>query len=50
MSISPICEMCGKEINEFGALVFSPPDKNNTVKKHHICKDCYKKGVIKIKP
>jgi len=43
MSISPVCNMCGKKLNEFGALVFSPPTKSNVVKKYHICKSCFNK-------
>jgi len=39
--INPICDKCKKELNEFGALLFSPPDENNLVKKYHLCKDCY---------
>ena len=43
MSIKPICDGCKKELNEFGAILLSPPNKNNEVKKFHLCKDCYKK-------
>ncbi|TSC96393.1 MAG: Uncharacterized protein Athens101426_398 [Parcubacteria group bacterium Athens1014_26] len=42
MSISPICDKCKKELKDFGAILFGPPDKNNNVKKFHICKVCYK--------
>lgn len=45
MSIKPICDKCKKELQEFGAILFSPPDKRSKVKKHHICKKCYKKIV-----
>ena len=41
--ISPKCDLCGKELNDYGALLFSPPDEKNNVKKAHICKDCYNK-------
>ena len=34
--------MCGKELNDFGAILLSPP-KKNLVKKYHICKSCFKK-------
>lgn len=37
MAIKPVCDKCGKELTEFGAILFSPPDSNNTVKKFHIC-------------
>jgi hypothetical protein len=43
MSIKPLCCMCGFELKQFGALLFSLPDKKNWVKKHHICAKCYKK-------
>jgi hypothetical protein len=41
MPIKPKCDMCGMELNDFGGLLFSPPDANNTVKKYHICKECF---------
>lgn len=41
MVIDPICDKCGKQLNEFGAVLLSPPDKENNVKKFNICKDCY---------
>lgn len=41
MAITPRCDMCGKELTDFGALLFGPPDSANTVKKYHICKSCY---------
>jgi len=45
MAIKPICDRCKKELTEFGAILLSPPDRNNTVKKLHICKACYQKIV-----
>jgi hypothetical protein len=46
MSIQPICDFCHKELEDFGGLVFSPPeqqtlDTNQSVEKLHICKTCY---------
>lgn len=41
MAITPRCDMCEKELIDFGALLFSPPDPTNIVKKYHICKPCY---------
>ncbi|MFH1402269.1 MAG: hypothetical protein ABIG87_01420 [Patescibacteria group bacterium] len=41
MAIKPICDKCKKELTEFGAILLSPPDKNNKVKKFHLCKKCY---------
>ena len=43
MSIKPVCDKCKKELNDFGAILFSPPDSESRVKKFHICKECYKK-------
>lgn len=41
MAIKPKCNKCGEELDEFGAILLSPPDENNKVRKFHICKDCY---------
>ncbi|HSX15114.1 MAG TPA: hypothetical protein VLE72_04425 [Candidatus Saccharimonadales bacterium] len=41
MAIKPICDRCGKELTKFGAILFSPPDDRSTVKKLHVCVDCY---------
>lgn len=41
MSIKPICDFCKKELDAFGALLFSPPNDENEVKKFHVCKRCY---------
>jgi uncharacterized protein with PIN domain len=43
MAIKPLCDKCKKELEDFGALLFSPPDKEGNVKKFHICKECYHK-------
>lgn len=45
MAITPKCDKCGEELVEFGAILFSPPDEESTVKKFHICKSCYKEIV-----
>ena len=39
--IKPICDMCKKELDDFGALLFSPPERDGKVEKKHICKKCY---------
>ena len=39
--IKPICSLCRKELDDFGAIILSPPDNNHKVEKHHICKLCY---------
>ena len=41
MPIKPICDKCKEELNEFGAILLSPPDKDKKVKKFHLCKKCY---------
>ena len=41
--INPICDFCKEELEDFGGLLFSPPNENGFVKKFHICKDCYEK-------
>jgi len=41
MAIVPVCDKCKKELNQYGGLLFSPPDKNSVTKKWHLCKDCY---------
>ena len=41
MAIKPKCDRCRKELKEFGAILLSPPDKKNTVKKFHLCVLCY---------
>lgn len=38
--IKPACDFCGKELQDFGALLFSPP-KWRTVKKYHLCVKCF---------
>jgi hypothetical protein len=38
--IDPKCDRCGKSMTEFGALYFSPPDKDGRVTKKHICVGC----------
>ena len=42
MAITPICDKCGNKLNQFGGLIFSPPDNKGNVKKWHLCKKCYK--------
>ncbi|MBS3058642.1 MAG: hypothetical protein J4478_04550 [Candidatus Diapherotrites archaeon] len=43
MAIKPICDSCGKELDKFGALLFSPPDSGNIVRKFHVCVECFEK-------
>jgi hypothetical protein len=41
MAIKPTCDVCKKELKDFGAILLSPPNKKNIVKKFHVCKVCY---------
>jgi hypothetical protein len=43
MTIKPVCDSCKRELDDFGAILFGPPDSQNQVKKYHICKDCFEK-------
>ncbi len=43
MTIKPICDSCKKELNEFGAILLSPPNSENKVQKYHLCKECFEK-------
>ena len=46
--IKPKCDVCSLELQDFGAILLSPPDISGKVDKYHICKDCYKKIKKKI--
>lgn len=41
MAISPKCDRCGKELDQPGGLLFSPPDDNGMARKYHLCKACF---------
>ena len=41
------CDSCERELDELGALLFSPPDENNNCTKYHICVYCFQKPNIK---
>lgn len=41
MAIRPVCDKCNKELTEFGAILFSPPNSDSMVKKFHVCVSCY---------
>ncbi len=45
MAIRPICDFCKNELNDFGALLFSPPNEKSEVQKLHVCKQCYGKMI-----
>ncbi|MBU4082407.1 hypothetical protein KKB98_00425 [Patescibacteria group bacterium] len=48
MAIKPKCNKCKKELKKFGAILLSPPDKKDLVKKFHLCQFCYKEIVNKM--
>ncbi len=41
MALTPTCDICGKELTDFGAIVLSPPDEHGAVDKFHVCQACY---------
>jgi hypothetical protein len=53
--IKTLCNICSKELEKPGALIFGPPEESvdsdsyarTIVPKYHICEKCYKE---KIKP
>lgn len=46
MAIKPKCDKCKKELEDYGAILLSPPDDEEKVKKYHLCKECYKKIIM----
>ncbi len=42
------CDSCGNELDKPGALLFSPPFKDNTCVKFHICSKCYMDLMVKL--
>jgi len=47
--ISPACDFCKKELEDFGGILFSPPE-NGLVKKLHVCRACYSEIIKDLKP
>ena len=53
--IKPICDFCKKELEEPGAIVFSPPYRQykgeklpkDICVKLHMCRTCYKNIILK---
>lgn len=41
MPIKPICDSCQEELDEFGAILLSPPSADGRVRKLHLCVKCY---------
>lgn len=46
MALTPTCDICGKELTDFGAIVLSPPDEDGTVDKFHVCQPCYSGQIL----
>jgi hypothetical protein len=44
MSIAPVCDLCGAELKEFGAILLSPP-KGRRAEKLHACAACWKRKI-----
>lgn len=43
MALKLKCDACGHVLKEPGALVFSPPDQVDHVRKLHICIQCFER-------
>ena len=41
--IEPACHKCLKELEDYGAIVLSPPERDGRCDKYHICKKCWEK-------
>lgn len=37
LMIAPICDICGEDLKEFGAILLSPPDIDVCIKQHIFC-------------
>jgi hypothetical protein len=46
MGVQPRCGKCKKELQEFGAILLSPPKEDNTVEKVHLCRPCYDELIL----
>ena len=49
MAIRPLCDACQNELEEFGGILLSPPDRTNKVRKFHLCKNCYNDILVQMK-
>ena len=36
-----ICDRCGKELQQQGSLLFTPPNEKSETTKYHFCIECY---------
>jgi hypothetical protein len=39
--IAPRCNSCAADLDEFGGILLSPPDRDGKCKKFHLCTECY---------
>lgn len=44
-----ICDVCGTELDEPGAILLSPPDEVSSVIKAHVCRGCWDDLTVTIK-
>lgn len=44
-----VCDICNKELKSKGGLLFGPPDREDLVKKTHLCCRCYGKVAQRIR-
>lgn len=42
MSLAIDCDICGLEIDDPAALLFSPPSQQGLCVKTHVCDSCYR--------
>jgi hypothetical protein len=53
MALKPTCSKCGRELEEFGAILLGPPDSKGRCKKDHLCRRCHtevKRMIRKVTP
>lgn len=41
MAIKPRCYICKRELKRFEAILMSPPHKDGSVDKFHLCRACF---------
>lgn len=39
--LPPKCDRCKRELTSFGGILLSPPDRDEMVRKYHLCRACY---------
>jgi len=41
VAIEPKCDKCKEELDDYGAILWSPPDGRGKCDKYHICLKCF---------